>query len=131
MGQIHLMGETTTYADRKRERDKNIATISRQILKDQPTMTRSESYKLATSLYEQDQQYIPINSTTVTSADISLDEPSTDTQALQAARPEQTDLRVVKNVNGVNLTAQRRLYLRGRHSRLLRTLARRYPWRTS
>jgi len=121
MGQIHLMGETTTYADRKRERDKNIATISRQILKDQPTMTRSESYKLATSLYEQDQQYIPINSTTVTSADISLDEPSTDTQALQAARPEQTDLRVVKNVNGVNLTDEQReaakeraLYVYGR-----------------
>ena len=49
------------YSERKRMRDRDIATIARAIKKDQPVLSRTECQKQATSLYEQNKTYTPIN----------------------------------------------------------------------
>jgi len=49
------------YSERKRIRDREIATTARAIQKDQPSLTRTECQRMATSLYEQNQTYTLIN----------------------------------------------------------------------
>src|SRR6266571_7996682 len=56
--------KTLTYSERKRIRDREIAAMARMILKDQKTLSRTEATRMATSLYDTDQTYTPINSTT-------------------------------------------------------------------
>ena len=89
---------TLPYSERKRIRDREIATLSRTILKDQKALTRTEAMRMATSLYEQGQTYTPINSTiedTTESAlqndnistELNIDDLELETHVIQGQQP--------------------------------------------
>jgi hypothetical protein len=78
------------YSERKRMRDRDIATIARAIKKDQPVLSRTECQRQATSLYEQNKTYTPINSTiedtTISSTELNIDELELETHITQGPR---------------------------------------------
>jgi len=106
------------YAERKRIKDKDIATLSRAILKDQPDMTRTDSMRLATSLYENNQSYTPIhpprNSTTedtrISSTELNINDTELEmhvTQGLSLVQPPNSRFaNLEKPVNGADNQTQ-------------------------